>query len=182
MRRAVAVVFGTMLGATMMITAKLGTRPPNVLLGGSDDAGATSAADPGSTASPLPPGATQVAPGPGATPAPGTTPSLHPATSSPSPPPTTAGLKDGTFPGTAVTERYGTVKVTIVVSGGRITDVTATYPTGEDSGDINARAIPRLRQEALTAQSASIATVSGATYTSNAYRTSLQAAIDTAKA
>jgi uncharacterized protein with FMN-binding domain len=60
--------------------------------------------------------------------------------------------------------------------------VTATYPTGGETGSINARAIPKLRQEVLTAQSASIATVSGATYTSNAYKQSLQAAIAAAKA
>jgi FMN-binding domain len=41
---------------------------------------------------------------------------------------------------------------------------------------------PKLRQEALTAQSATIATVSGATYTSNAYKQSLAAAVNAAKA
>jgi uncharacterized protein with FMN-binding domain len=41
--------------------------------------------------------------------------------------------------------------------------------------------MPTLQQETLAKQSASVATVSGATWTSNAYRTSLQSAIDKAK-
>ena len=43
-------------------------------------------------------------------------------------------------------------------------------------------AAPTLRREALAAQSAKIDTVSGATYTSEGYRQSLQAAIDAAHA
>jgi uncharacterized protein with FMN-binding domain len=43
-------------------------------------------------------------------------------------------------------------------------------------------AMPTLQQETLSKQSASIATVSGATYTGNAYRTSLRSALDKAKA
>ena len=45
---------------------------------------------------------------------------------------------------------------------------------------INQRAAPILCQEALDAQNAEIDTVSGATYTSRGYRTSLQAALDAA--
>ena len=47
---------------------------------------------------------------------------------------------------------------------------------------INERAVPQLNSEALTAQSAEVDTVSGATYTSNDYRRSLQSAIDAARA
>ena len=46
---------------------------------------------------------------------------------------------------------------------------------------INAAATPVLRQEALQAQSATIDTVSGATYTSTGYVQSLQSAIDQAR-
>jgi uncharacterized protein with FMN-binding domain len=63
-----------------------------------------------------------------------------------------------------------------------MTDLTASYPKGGTTGEINAAAIPKLRQEALTAQSADIATVSGATYTSEAYQQSLQGALDRSKA
>ncbi len=56
------------------------------------------------------------------------------------------------------------------------------HPAGNPRSDeINAGAMPRLRAEALTAQSADIDTVSGATYSSNGYRESLQAAIDKAR-
>ena len=59
--------------------------------------------------------------------------------------------------------------------------------TVELSGDnartqaINARAEPILREEALKAGSAKIDVVSGATYTSQSYKRSLQAAIDRAR-
>jgi uncharacterized protein with FMN-binding domain len=46
------------------------------------------------------------------------------------------------------------------------------------SKDINSTAIPKLNQETLRAQSADIDTVSGATYTSEGYRQSLQSALD----
>ncbi len=84
--------------------------------------------------------------------------------------------------GNAAQTRYGPVQVEITVTNGQITAATAVvYPTqsGRDR-QINARAVPQLSQEALTAQSARIDTVSGATYTSNGYRTSLQSAIDQA--
>jgi uncharacterized protein with FMN-binding domain len=94
-----------------------------------------------------------------------------------------SGLKTGTFAGAASTNQYGTVRVTITVSGGRITDLQATYPTSPSrTAQINARAIPALRQEALSAQSAQVSTVSGASYTSASYRASLQSALSAAKA
>ena len=77
---------------------------------------------------------------------------------------------------------FGPLLVRITVHGHTITDVTAlTYPsgTGRDH-EINARALPVLRSETLTAQNARIDTVSGATYTSDGYRRSLQAALDAA--
>ena len=45
---------------------------------------------------------------------------------------------------------------------------------------INSRAIPVLNSEAVSAQSATIDSVSGATYTSQAYMQSLQSALDPA--
>lgn len=70
----------------------------------------------------------------------------------------------------------------IVVSDGTITDVTAPQLTDADgrSVAISAQAAPVLRQEALQAQSAQIQAVSGATFTSEGYTTSLQSAIDQA--
>lgn len=88
----------------------------------------------------------------------------------------------GTFKGTAVQTRFGPVQVQITVASGKITDVTALQLTNTDgkSIQISNRAAPLLRSKVLAAQSADVQTVSGATVTSVAYLTSLQAAIDAA--
>lgn len=98
-------------------------------------------------------------------------------------PASTAAGPSGTFPGATAQTPYGPVQVAIVVKAGRIADVKALQLTnqGDRSVAISAYAVPVLRSEALKAQSAKIDTVSGATYTSDGYRTSLQSAIDTAK-
>jgi uncharacterized protein with FMN-binding domain len=93
-----------------------------------------------------------------------------------------AGLKNGKFTGKPATNPYGQVTVSVTVSGGKVTAASATYPTTGQSASINAGAIPKLRQATLAAQSAEIDAVSGATFTSEAYTTSLQAALDAAKA
>jgi uncharacterized protein with FMN-binding domain len=78
--------------------------------------------------------------------------------------------------------RWGPVEVTITVSGRQITAVSVPiYPSGNGhDAQINAYALPTLKQETLAAQSAAIDTVSGATVTSNGYKQSLQAALDAA--
>lgn len=67
---------------------------------------------------------------------------------------------------------------------GTIVDVQAiATPTRDNkSVRINDAAVLRLNSAALTAQSASVDTVSGATYTSTDYRKSLQSAINAAHA
>jgi uncharacterized protein with FMN-binding domain len=86
-----------------------------------------------------------------------------------------------TIDGPVVDTRYGAVQVEIVVAAGHLQDVVALQlPTGRHSGQISTAVAPILRQEALQAQSASIDTVSGATYTSDGYAQSLQAALDKA--
>jgi len=181
MRRATLAVLGTALGTTLMIGAKLGTRPVGAedISQQQDPLTGLESAAPGEQTGASPEPVTSSVPAQPTVPAAQTS---VPTTKPPAPPPNNSGMKNGTFPGSAASQRYGTIKVTIVVSGGKITEVTATYPTGGETGRINARAIPKLRQEVLTAQSASVATVSGATYTSNAYKQSLQAAIAAAKA
>jgi len=87
-----------------------------------------------------------------------------------------------TYTGSVASTRWGNVQVTITVTAGKITDVAVpVYPSenGKDQ-EINAYALPILRAETLTAQSASIDTVSGATVTSGGYLQSLQAALDAA--
>jgi len=109
------------------------------------------------------------------TPASGTT----PAPTSAAPKPATNG--SGTFTGSAVQNPFGEVQVQITLAGGKITAVTALQlPTHGRSGFISQDAAPILQSEALAAQSAKIDTVSGATYTSDAYAQSLQSAIDQA--
>ena len=86
-----------------------------------------------------------------------------------------------TITGTTVSTRYGDVAVEVTVASGKITAVEAvSLPSGGRSGQISAYAEPVLASEALTAQSASIDIVSGATYTSQAYAQSLQSALDQA--
>jgi uncharacterized protein with FMN-binding domain len=86
-----------------------------------------------------------------------------------------------TIDGSVVDTRYGPVEVEITVAGGRITGATAIeLPSGGRSGAISNYAAPILSSEALSAQSAQIDLVSGATYTSDAYARSLQSALDQA--
>lgn len=94
---------------------------------------------------------------------------------------TTTGTKAVT--GSTVQTRWGPVQVKITIKSGRLTDVTAVqYPTDNPRDqEINSYALPQLRTEALQAQSANIDTVSGATYTSDGYRQSLQSALDSAR-
>jgi uncharacterized protein with FMN-binding domain len=93
-------------------------------------------------------------------------------------------LADGTYSGSSVPTRYGDVQVEITVAGGKISDVKPLQLTNAEqrSVDISNQAAPILRSEVLAAQSANVATVSGATYTTQGYLGSLQSAIDKAKA
>ena len=98
-----------------------------------------------------------------------------------------APLKNGQFTGQDITTRYGDVQVQITVSSGHITDVQAPLLPSDRarSVEISQSAGPTLHDEALraaSAQTAQIDTVSGATYTSDAYVQSLQSAIDMAHA
>jgi uncharacterized protein with FMN-binding domain len=89
---------------------------------------------------------------------------------------------NGTFDGTTAETQYGPMQVAIVVSAGKITDVKALQLTDEGgrSAEISNYAAPILRTETLSAQSASIQSVSGATFTSQGYISSLQSALDKA--
>lgn len=119
--------------------------------------------------------------------------SMFSAAAAPAPTPTAAGSSasatapasdsaSGTFTGTSVQTRFGPVQVQITVANGSITDVTALQLTDKDqrSVSISNRAAPVLRQEVLAAQSANVQGVSGATYTSDGYLSSLQSALDQA--
>jgi uncharacterized protein with FMN-binding domain len=87
-----------------------------------------------------------------------------------------------TFTGQSVTTRYGIVQVKVTVTAHKITDAAFVQLTAFDgrSQQINSGAGPQLLQETMKDQSAQVDTVSGATYTSDGYRQSLQSALDKA--
>jgi uncharacterized protein with FMN-binding domain len=94
----------------------------------------------------------------------------------------TGGSTSGTTTATgdSVDTRWGPVQVKVTSSNGRITDITVLDAPANNPRDIeiNDYALPVLKQEAMSAQSAQIDTVSGATYTSEGYIGSLQSALD----
>ncbi|HEX8025518.1 MAG TPA: FMN-binding protein [Candidatus Limnocylindrales bacterium] len=86
-----------------------------------------------------------------------------------------------TVTGSLISTRYGPVQVQVTITNRKITAISAVaLPSGGRSGMISQYAAPILTNEALSAQSANIDLVSGATYTSTAYEKSLQAALDKA--
>ncbi|OLB76380.1 MAG: hypothetical protein AUI14_18985 [Actinobacteria bacterium 13_2_20CM_2_71_6] len=190
-------LIGTVAGTALLVGAKLGTPVPGDPSAAAMDAPGSGPSADGSGQPDAGSAAGSAAPAPGA---PGTPASPGPGGSSgvpaptgagrttpPAPPPTKpapGGLKSGSFTGAgAPAKKYEVVTVTISVSGGKVT--VATGSCGSASGEsksICQGAMPKLQQETLAAQNASIATVSGATYTSNAYKMSLQSALDQAKA
>ncbi|GHD96318.1 FMN-binding protein [Streptomyces naganishii] len=86
-----------------------------------------------------------------------------------------------TVTGKVAETQYGPVQVRVTVSGGKVTKAQAVQaPEGGLSGQKTALAVPRLNQEAVAAGSAKIDSVSGATYTSEGYKQSLQSALDQA--
>jgi uncharacterized protein with FMN-binding domain len=120
-----------------------------------------------SPASPIPPN--EGAPSPAQT-----TPGAMPA------PTTIVPSGTHTATGSVTPYRYGELSVTVTENKGRITDLQMASLSETDSRSvaIDDQAIPQLRQEVLTAQSANIDGVSGATFTSGAYTTSVQSALD----
>jgi uncharacterized protein with FMN-binding domain len=78
---------------------------------------------------------------------------------------------------------YGVLAVKLTEYAGRITDISlSSLTTAEQySENLAQQVIPVLRREVLSAQSAHITAVSGATYTSEAYAYSVQSALDSLK-
>jgi uncharacterized protein with FMN-binding domain len=95
----------------------------------------------------------------------------------------TSTYKDGTYTGSTASNQYEDIQVAITVSNGKITNVTTPTVNSDSnhSAQINSDAIPQLDQQVLSSQSAQIDGVSGASYTTQSYTQSLQAAIDQAK-
>jgi uncharacterized protein with FMN-binding domain len=153
MRRAILAALGLVIGLTLLLSLKSApgaTRPP-------DQVPAERRAAP-PRASDLPPAD---GPEPTASPPPGSPPSGF------------------TYTGDSAYTEFGYVTVQITVSNGQITDVTAVEMPADEARSvaISERAGPILRERALAAQSANFDAVSGATWTSEAYKQSLQSAL-----
>lgn len=121
----------------------------------------------------------------GAPPATGPAPTTAPPAATPSTPATTnprATAPSGSASGNVTQYRFGVLQVTATVSGGRLTDVSTQVQSADPrSQQIDDASLPMLRSQALSAQSANIQGVSGATYTSEAFISSLQSALGSLK-
>jgi uncharacterized protein with FMN-binding domain len=113
-----------------------------------------------------------------------TAPARPTASPTPKPKPSTSEKKPAkqVIDGPAARTRWGPVQVRAVIVDGRLTDVIVLQMPALNGRDreINAYAMPKLRDAAIEAQSADIDVVTGATVTSEGYITSLQAALDEA--
>ena len=180
MRRVVLAIVGTVAGLVVLLTFKshtgtsavsaapAGTAGPGGIAGTSSGAGTTNGA--GGTA---PSGAASGTSGGGSAPSgssasPGTAPGQG----------DTAGARIIT--GDVANTIYGPVQIQAAVKAGKIIKVTILQQPSTTARDlqIGAFAFPQLEAETLSAQSAKIDMVSGASYTSGGYIQSLQSAID----
>lgn len=91
--------------------------------------------------------------------------------------------KDGTFIGDSVDAYYGNVQVSASISNGKLSQISfLDYPQDRRTSlQKSNHAIPILKSEAISAQNANVNTVSGATYTSEAFIRSLSSALNQAK-
>ena len=172
MRRAPIVLTATVLGTAGVLLFK--PLSPSALASAPTSEAADSSGTSSSSTSSSGTSSSSTSSSSGAAPSSAATPSTGSATS------TTA--KDGTYTGDAKTTRFGTTEVSVTISGGRITEVKTLALNQADprSYQISVDAAPTLRTEVLANQTAAVDTVSGATYTSDAYEASLQSALDKA--
>jgi uncharacterized protein with FMN-binding domain len=173
-KRAVGALLTTVLGLVLLLSFKT---PDDLPVTGSTAGGSVALADPPSATADT--GATSGSTTATATPAPTTADAGGTASST-----ATGTYADGTATGSVISTRFGDVQVEVTIAGGAITDVTALQLPDRDgrSRQIASAAEPILREEALSAQSASIDLLSGATFTSEAYAESLQSALDQVRA
>lgn len=97
--------------------------------------------------------------------------------------PSAGQFKNGSYTGSPADAYFGTVQVEAIVSKGQLTNVKilqAPSDTGH-SIEVSQIALPYLIQEAVSAQSANVSAVSGATQTSGAFMQSLASALSQAR-
>jgi uncharacterized protein with FMN-binding domain len=112
-----------------------------------------------------------------------TIPSTDTGSSNSKPAQANISYKDGEYTGPSTDAFYGNIRVKAVIQNGKISDVQfLEYPNDvHESIEVNTEAMPSLKTEAIQAQKANVDIVSGATQTSEAFRKSLQSALDQAK-
>jgi uncharacterized protein with FMN-binding domain len=98
--------------------------------------------------------------------------------------PVASNPHERTAAGPVITTPFSAIQVGVTLTDGKLTAVRTLALTGDGAHTqaLNARAEPILRRRALQAGSAKFDVVSGATYTSESYQESLQAALDAAHA
>ncbi|HEY0266105.1 MAG TPA: FMN-binding protein [Rhizomicrobium sp.] len=91
--------------------------------------------------------------------------------------------RDGEFAGNPADAEYGLIQVSVTIRDGAIAGVTFLQdPEDIDlSRQINQDAMPRLTREAIRTQGAQVDMVTGASFTTLAFRNSLRTALERAK-
>jgi uncharacterized protein with FMN-binding domain len=91
-------------------------------------------------------------------------------------------VRERRYTGVTVRTKYGPMQVRIAMRGGRLVRVWALRLTDRYGRSVRAStaAAPLLERRSIAAQSSRIVGVTGATYTSEGYRRSLQSALDEA--
>ncbi|MCO5996756.1 FMN-binding protein [Actinoallomurus rhizosphaericola] len=167
MKRAILTIVGTVAGLVLLLSFKTHSAPSTASAGatlgtgsGTDSGGAAPAPSDSSGASAGTGSGTKTGGGSGRT----------------------SKSTTRTVTGSTIDTRWGPVQVQVTLKDGKITKVQALQlPSGNRRDlEINNFAVPQLYQETLSAQSAQIDAVSGATYTSQGYIQSLQSALDKA--
>ncbi len=100
-------------------------------------------------------------------------------TPTPPPPVSTGKFKDGVYTGNSADANYGTVQVRATVASGKLSKIEfLQFPNSRSTSvQISNFALPKLRTEAISGQTAKVNSVSGATYTSAAFVKSLTSAL-----
>jgi uncharacterized protein with FMN-binding domain len=118
---------------------------------------------------------------------PSVAPSVEPGGSGAATAPPTSGVggayRDGTFDGPAIDYKYGTAQIQVVVEGGAIVAVNSLQlPTQKGyTKRVTDFFISDVGARVIADQDWKLSTISGATFTTKAYATSIQAALDQAR-
>ena len=183
MKRALLIATGTVggLGAVLAVTPPQFTSTENSSLamagiGAPDSSATTQSASPDAASVAATPSAKTSTNSPAK--ATGTTQTQTPVANTPAPAPVqTTKSVSGTFTGDSVDVKYGFVQVKITVVNGKITEAQAVQAPSGKNDRWTQMSVPVLRQKTLAAQSANITGVSGASYTSYGWYTSLASAL-----